>query len=47
MIIKQSDTGVVMLGKFDDAMTLLKQAIEAGYGELPAVWAIKLYIGRN
>lgn len=38
---------IQIIGKMDDIMKLLRKAIEAGYGELPAVWCIKLYLGRN
>ena len=28
-------------------MEKLKKAVEAGYGNMPVVWALKLYWGRN
>lgn len=47
MLIGNIETCVVMLGKRDDIIKLVKGAVKAGYGYLPAVWAIRLYLSRN
>ena len=47
MIVNQGQVGEVRLGKVDDVMEILEKLIEAGYGNLPAVWVIKLYLNRN
>jgi len=38
---------MIISGKMNDIMRLLREAIEAGYGNLPAVFSIKLYLERN
>lgn len=47
MIIRQSEQTILILGKLDDVTTILREAIKLGYGLLPAIWAIKLYLERN
>lgn len=36
-----------IIGKFENILCLLRKAIDAGYGELPAVYSIKFYLERN
>ena len=43
MLIEQ----ITLLGKIDDIMKILRQAMEAGYAHLPAVWGLKLFLERN
>jgi len=38
---------MIISGKMNDIMRLLREAIEAGYGNLPAVYALKFYLERN
>ncbi len=40
-------TMILLSGKYKDIMTLLGSAIREGYGDIPAVWAIKLWAVRN
>ena len=47
MIVKQEQQGIVMLGKVDNIFELLKKAVDSGFGNLPAAWALKLYLKRN
>lgn len=47
MFIKQNTQGIVLLGKSNDVIQLMRDAIAAGYGNLSAVWCIKLYLVRN
>jgi len=47
MIVRQAELGFIFLGKMDDVCKILSKAIEAGYGNLPAVLSIKLYLERN
>ena len=38
---------IQLVGKIDDIIAVLEAAIRAGYGELPAIWCLKLYLERN
>lgn len=38
---------ILLSGKYKDIMVLLGSATREGYGNLPAVWAIKLWMVRN
>ena len=38
---------IKLIGKVKDIRKLFEDAIEAGYGDLPAEWCIKLYLRRN
>ena len=43
MLIEQ----ITLVGKIDDIMKILRQAVKAGYADLPAVWGLHLYLERN
>ena len=47
MIVNQAQVGEVKLGKDDNIMKILQEALEAGYGKLPRMWTFKLYLERN
>ena len=36
-----------IIGKAGDIAKLLDKAIKEGYGNMPAVWSLKLYFERN
>ena len=38
---------IQLIDKIGNIKKLLEQAVENGYGDLPAVWAIKLWLVRN
>ncbi len=38
---------MILIGKFKDIKFILEQAVKAGYGKLPAVYAVKFYLERN
>lgn len=38
---------MIIIGKGDDLVEVLEEIILSGYGDLPAVWALKLYLERN
>ena len=38
---------IKLVGKMDDIIAVLEAAIRAGYGNLPAMWCLKLYLERN
>jgi len=44
---RDASYSIRLMGNIDELMEVLKEAIDAGYGELPFVWAIKLYQERN
>ena len=38
---------ITLVGKFKDVKGLLEEMVRTGYGQLPVVWGIKLYLSRN
>ena len=48
-MIKEFDEvhGIRLILKYGELVELLGKVIKNGYGRLPAVWAITLYLQRN
>ena len=38
---------IILVGKMDNISKLLKRAIKAGYGNLPVVYGLKLFLEKN
>lgn len=38
---------IIVLGKYEHVKSLFDSAIDAGYGNIPFPWCIKLYLHRN